>query len=123
MWKEFKEFALKGSVLDMAVGVVIGGAFGQIVTSLVNDIIMPLVGQLTGGTNFNEMKIVLNAETGNAITYGNFIQTTLNFFIIAFFIFLVVRFINRLRKPVETAPKGPSTEELLIEIRDELRKE
>ncbi len=142
MFKEFKEFALKGNVIDMAVGVVIGGAFGKIVTSLVNDVIMPLIGAILGGVNFTGLKAVLSpavVEAGeivkaeNALTYGNFIQTIVDFLIVAFCIFLVVRAINKLRKklekpaepeePKEEEPKGPTTEELLTEIRDLLKKE
>ena len=127
MWKEFKEFAFKGNVLDMAVGVIIGGAFGQIVTSLVNDIIMPAIGQLTGGMNFKDLQLVLATNSDgtvkNAIAYGSFIQNILDFLIIALCIFMIVRLANKLRKPEEApVPKWPTTEELLAEIRDELKK-
>lgn len=139
MWKEFKEFALKGNVLDMAVGVVVGGAFGKIVTSLVNDVIMPLVGLLTGGADFKTLKIVLSpavmegdvvVKAESALMYGNFIQNVVDFLIIAMSIFLFVKLINKMRAlrakkeeaaEEQQAPKGPSSEELLTEIRDLLR--
>ena len=143
MWKEFKEFALKGNVLDMAVGVVVGGAFSQIVTSLVNDVIMPVMGLLTGGADFKTLKIVLSpavVENGivvkaeSALMYGNFLQNVVDFLIIAMSIFLFVKLINKMRNlrarkeeiaeqlsAEQAAPKGPSSEELLTEIRDLLR--
>lgn len=138
MWKEFKEFAFKGNVLDMSIGVIIGGAFGKIVTSLVNDIIMPFFGFLTAGTDFTSLKVVLSPAvldaTGNvlkpeaALMYGNFIQNIFDFFIIAFCIFFFVQQITKLRKKEEApapepAPAGPSTEELLAEIRDLLKQQ
>ena len=119
--KEFKEFALKGNVLDMAVGVIIGGAFGKIVTSLVNDIIMPLVGVFLKD-RFSTLKIGLRGD--NAILIGNFIQTTVDFVIVALCIFMFIKLINKFKKkeePKPEAPKGPSTEELLAEIRDLLK--
>lgn len=121
MWQEFKEFAMKGNVMDLAVGVIIGGAFGKIVTSLVGDIIMPLVGLLMGGVNFGG----LQAQIGDAvIKYGAFVQNVIDFLIIAWIIFLIVKAMNRMRRkegPVEEVP-GPSNEEaLLAEIRDLLR--
>jgi large conductance mechanosensitive channel len=130
--KEFKEFAMRGNVIDLAVAVVIGGAFGKIVTSLVNDIIMPPLGYLTGGIDFKDLKIII--KHGNAakkiadvtINYGNFINVTIEFLIIAFSIFLVVKAINSLKKPVEApaaAEPEPTKEELLLtEIRDLLAK-
>lgn len=137
MWKEFKEFALKGNVMDMAIGVIIGGAFGKIVTSLVSDIIMPLLGMLTGGMNFAELKYVLSPavmEGGevitpeNALNYGLFLDNILNFFIIAFCIFMVIRTINqaknKLSKPKEEVAEeaaAPTSEDLLAEIRDLLK--
>lgn len=135
--KEFKEFAVKGNVIDMAVGVVIGAAFGKIVTSLVNDVIMPAVGVLTGGINFSDKKWVIQQSVMNgteivtpevAITWGALVQTIIDFLIIAFCIFIAVKFINKLKreKPAEpeapAAPAGPTTEELLIQIRDILAK-
>ncbi len=136
--KEFKEFAMRGNVVDMAIGVVVGGAFGKIVTSLVNDIIMPGVGVITGGTNFSEFKYVLQKEVVDgatqevltpevAITWGSFVQTILDFIIIAFCIFLAIKVMNKfLRKKEEAEPEpapapGPTQEELLTEIRDLLR--
>jgi len=128
--KEFKEFAMRGSVVDLAVGVVIGAAFGKIVTSLVADIIMPPIGYITGGIDFTEKKIVLKpgdpvhkiAET--AIHYGNFINAVIQFLIIAFCIFMVVKAINSLKKQEAAAPDpAPSKEEVLLtEIRDILAK-
>ena len=138
MWKEVIEFAVKGNVLDMSIGVIIGGAFGKIVTSLVNDIIMPFFGFLTAGTDFTSLKVVLSPAVldaaGNvlkpeaALMYGNFIQNIFDFFIIAFCIFFFVQQITKLRKKEEApapepAPAGPSTEELLAEIRDLLKQQ
>jgi large conductance mechanosensitive channel len=126
--QEFKEFAMKGNVLDLAVGVIIGGAFGKIVTSFVNDILMPPLGFLLGGINFSDLKIILKKEVGElpAITfnYGNFIQATIDFLIIAFAIFMFVKMINKFRKKEEAKPepKKVSNEELLLtEIRDLLK--
>ena len=133
--KEFKEFAMRGNVLDMAVGVIIGGAFGKIVSSLVNDIIMPPIGWLIGGIKFTDLtaKLPVNPLTPDedpvTINYGQFIQTTLDFIIVAFCIFLLIKAINKLtnlRKKEEAAaapepPKGPTQEELLTEIRDLLK--
>ena len=113
-FKEFKEFAMKGNVMDMAIGVVIGGAFGKIVTSLVSDIIMPLIGAVTGGLNFTEWKwvireAVMDGETvvkpALTLTWGNFIQVVFDFIIIAFCIFLVVKGMNKLKKKEEPAPE------------------
>ena len=126
MLKEFKEFISKGNVLDLAVGVVMGSAFSGIVTSLVNDIIMPLVGLLIGGIDFSGMK----ATVGEAsIAYGNFIQNIVNFLIIAMSIFVFIKFINRLSKKVKKEEEKEEAEEkedpqtkLLEEIRDELKK-
>ena len=136
--KEFKEFAMKGNVMDMAIGVVIGGAFGKIVTSLVSDIIMPLIGAVTGGLNFTEWKwvireAVMDGETvvkpALTLTWGNFIQVVFDFIIIAFCIFLVVKGMNKLKKkeepaPEPVAPAEPSEDiKLLTEIRDLLKKD
>ena len=130
--KEFKDFAIKGNVMDMAIGVIIGGAFGKIVISFVSDIIMPLIGLLVGGTDFTQWKWVLspaNEALGKAevaLTYGNFIQVVFDFLIIAWCIFLVVKAINKAKKPKEEpAPEPPATPEdiqLLREIRDSLKK-
>lgn len=121
MWQEFKNFAMKGNVMDLAVAVIIGTAFGKIVTSLVGDVIMPLVGLLMGGVSFTGLQI----EYGKAvIKYGAFLQNVVDFLIIAFTIFLVVKALNRFKKPeiiVVEDPK-PSKEELLLtEIRDLLK--
>ena len=102
MMSEFKEFAVKGNAIDMAVGIVVGAAFGTVVTSLVSDIIMPPIGMLLGGVNFTDLSIVLSEATADtaavAINYGNFMQTVLDFLIVAWAIFLVVKGINRLKK-------------------------
>ena|ERR1700754_1251016 len=130
--KEFKEFAMRGNVVDLAVGVIIGAAFGKIVTSLVNDVIMPPIGYLTGGIDFKNLKILIKpADPANkvaevAINYGNFINTVIEFLIVAFCIFMVVKAINSLKKPEEAAPAAepvPTKEEVLLtEIRDLLAK-
>ena len=132
MLKEFKEFAMKGNVLDLAIGVVIGGAFGKIVTSLVNDIIMPIAGALTGGVNFTYLKFTIKEAHGSVpavtLNYGNFIQNTIDFLIVSFSIFLFIKLINRLKKEkkVETiqedSPKPTAEVLLLEEIRDLLKK-
>ncbi len=122
LFNEFKAFAFKGNMFDLAVGVVIGGAFGKIVTSLVNDIITPLIGTIFSGTDFTYLKIVLRGD--NAIMIGNFIQTFIDFLIIAISIFAFISVINKFKKKEEPAPeppKGPSAEELLTEIRDLLK--
>ena len=126
---EFKKFAMRGNVVDMAVGIVIGGAFGKIVSSFVNDVLMPPIGLLLGGVDFKDLAIVLQEGVGDvaAVTmnYGAFIQTVLDFLIIAFAIFMVVRAMNSLKKKEEAAPAAPpkpSAEvELLTEIRDALK--
>lgn len=154
MWEKFKKFAFKGNVVDMAVGVVVGGAFGKIVTSLVNDLITPLISLLTGGANFSELFVILNAkgadtaaiktieaakEAGFAtLNYGNFIQTVIDFFIIALSIFMFVSLIQKARDISESKKKAeeeaakeaapaeppkPTAEELLTEIRDLLKKD
>lgn len=127
MLKEFKEFVMRGSVVDLAVGVVIGAAFGKIVTSLVDDIIMPPIGYLLGGVDFSQLKYVISAAdeatgaTEVAINYGNFCNVVIQFVIVAFCIFLVVKGVNKLKRK-EEAPAGPSAEEtLLTEIRDLLK--
>ena len=138
-FEEFKTFAMRGNVIDMAVGVVIGGAFGKITTSIVNDIIMPLISILTGGVDFSQWKIVLKEAVANAegvidpatevaIRYGNTIAIILDFVIIAFAVFCLVKALNNLHKKEEPAPApepepdpAPTTEELLTEIRDLLK--
>ena len=129
MLKDFKEFAFKGNVLDMAIGVIIGGAFGKIVTSLVDDLIMPIISILIGGLNFTDLKYVITPKHGdiaeNAIAYGSFIQNVVNFFIIAFCIFMFVRLIEKFKKKedakVEEAPAKADDVVLLEEIRDLLK--
>ena len=132
--KEFKEFAMRGNVLDMAVGVVIGGAFGKIVSSLVADVFMPIISVLTGGVNFTDWKLVLNKVVVDGvnitpevtINYGNFIQVTFDFMIIAFSIFLVIKAINKIKKKEEEKSAEPAATpediQLLTEIRDLLKK-
>lgn len=126
---EFKAFALKGNLVDMAVGIIIGLAFSKVVTSVVNDIIMPPIGLLIGGVNFTDLKVVLRAatETAPAVTwnYGNFLQVCFDFLIVAFSVFMVVKAMNAARKKKEEAPPPPphTKEELLLtEIRDLLKK-
>jgi large conductance mechanosensitive channel len=126
--KEFREFAVKGNVVDMAVGVVVGGAFGKIVTSLVNDLVMPPIGLAVGGVNFSALQITLKEAEGSApavaLKYGSFLQTIFDFLIVAGAIFLAVKLINRLRReekaPVAT-PALSKEEVLLGEIRDAVR--
>jgi large conductance mechanosensitive channel len=122
MLKEFKDFINRGNVIDLAVAVIIGGAFGAIITSLVNDIIMPLIGVLIGGIDFAALSIDVGEAT---ILYGSFIQAIINFLIIAFVVFLVVRSFNKLQKAEEEAPPAPPEpspeEKLLAEIRDLLK--
>jgi large conductance mechanosensitive channel len=121
MWNEFKQFAMKGNVIDLAVGVIIGAAFGKIVSSLVADIIMPLVGVIIGGVDFDFSNLAYGK-----LAYGKFIQTVVDFLIISFSIFLFVKFINRFKKkeePAEVVVKVDRTEELLAEIRDLLKED
>src|SRR5882672_2711195 len=135
MLKEFREFAMKGNVVDLAVGVIIGAAFGSIVSSLVGDIIMPVVGAITGGLDFSNYFTPLSKSVtagnladakkqGAVLAWGNFLTLTLNFIIVAFVLFLVIRFMNKLKRRDEAAPPPKPTrqEELLTEIRDLLRK-
>ncbi|MBK8806917.1 MAG: large-conductance mechanosensitive channel protein MscL [Bacteroidales bacterium] len=131
MFGEFKTFAMKGNVIDLAVGIIIGAAFGKIVSSIVSDIIMPPIGLLVGGVNFTELTLVLKAATETtpavSINYGNFIQVTFDFIIIAFAIFLLIKAMNAAKKkqeaaPVPPTPPAPSKEEVLLtEIRDILK--
>ncbi len=132
IFKEFKQFALKGNVVDLAVAVVIGGVFGKIVTSLVNDVIMPPIGLLLGGVDFSELKIVMKkaAEEADAVTlnYGAFVNTIVDFLIIAGAVFLLVKLLNKTKKKEAPAPPpaapAPTKEELLLtEIRDLLAKQ
>lgn len=133
MLQEFKDFAMKGSVVDMAVGVVIGGAFGKIISSLVKDVIMPAVGVATGGVDFSTMKHVLQTAVVDAdgkittpevaINYGLFINAAIDFLIIAFAIFMAIKVMNSMKKKEEEAPKSPPEDiQLLREIRDGLAK-
>lgn len=127
---EFKAFALKGNVVDLAVGVIIGGAFGKIVSSLVNDLIMPLLSTLTGNVNYADLKVVLTAATETqtevAILYGNFIKSTVDFFLIALSIFFVIKFMSRMKKKEEVVVvvSEPVEDSLSVlkEIRDSLKK-
>jgi large conductance mechanosensitive channel len=123
---EFKEFAMKGNVVDMAIGVIIGAAFGKIVSSLVGDVFMPMLGKVIGGINFSDMATSLGLDpTGKEvlIKYGSFLQTLFDFTIIAILLFMIVKGINRLKKPHEAAPPPPSRQEVLLqEIRDLLAK-
>ena len=140
MWKEFKEFAFKGNVLDMAVGVIIGGAFGKIVSSIVDDLIMPILGYFMAGVNFKSLKFVMSeaimegsqvVKPEAAIMYGNFIQNVVDFLIVALSIFVFIKLINKSKekllkqKDEEEAspaePAKPTQEELLAEIRDLLK--
>ena len=130
MLKEFKAFVMRGNVVDLAVAVVIGGAFGKIVGSLVNDLIMPLIGMILGGVNFANLKYVITPASEGveeaAIRYGAFIQSIVDFLIIAFAIFLMIKLLNRMKKKEVEAPAAPPEpprqEILLEEIRDLLRK-
>ncbi len=134
MFEEFKKFAMRGNVLDLAIGVIIGGAFGKITTSLVNDLITPLLGLVLGRVDLTALKIVLRAANETtaelAVTYGIFLQNILDFLIISFSIFMFVRLINRLKGKEEEAPPAPaalpepsSEEKLLAEIRDLLKEQ
>lgn len=123
MLKEFKEFAFKGNVIDLAVAVIIGGAFGKIVTSLVNDVLMPAIGIILGGVSFKDLKYVITPANGDvlesAILYGSFIQSIIDFLIIAFSIFLFVKLLNSRKKKEDAAPVAPSSEVVILEeIRD-----
>jgi len=130
MMKDFKDFAVKGNVVDMAVGIVIGVAFGKIISSLVAGVLMPPIGVLLGGVDFSDLAYVIKEAVGSepavVIAYGKFVQTVIDFTIIAFVIFMVVKVINSLKKKEEAAPKAPpapSAEEVLLtEIRDLLKK-
>lgn len=131
--QEFKKFAMRGNVIDMAVGIIIGGAFGKIVSSIVNDLVMPSIGLVIGGVNFKDLKIILKEAVMEgdqvispavSINYGNFLQTTFDFLIIAFAIFMLVKAVNRLtkKKENEVKPASPPADiQLLTEIRDLLK--
>ena len=130
MMSEFKDFAMRGNVIDMAVGIVIGGAFGKIVSSFVSDVLMPPIGIMMGGVDFSDLAVVLQQASGDVaavtLNYGSFIQTVVDFLIIAFAIFMVIKAMNNMKKKEETAPAAPpkpSAEEVLLtEIRDALKK-
>lgn len=138
MLNEFKQFAMRGNVVDMAVGIIIGGAFGKIVSSIVSDVIMPPIGLLVGGVNFTDLKLTIKDQVIEAgeiisqavtINYGNFIQVTFDFIIIAFAIFMMIKFMNNLSRKKESEPSTPATPppppediQLLKEIRDLLKK-
>jgi len=136
MLKEFKEFAMRGNVVDLAVGVIIGGAFGKIVASLVADVIMPPIGLLVGGVTFTDLKLVMKPaelvdgveKAAVTLNYGNFLQVTFDFIIVAFAIFMFIKLINKMNKKKEEAPAAPAPppaptkeEVLLAEIRDILK--
>lgn len=130
MMKEFKEFAMKGNVMDMAVGIIIGGAFGKIISSFVNDVLMPPIGLLLGGMDFSKMALTLKSGSEGVepvlLKYGVFINTTIDFLIIAFAIFMVIKAMNSMKKKEDAAPApppAPTKEEVLLgEIRDLLKK-
>jgi large conductance mechanosensitive channel len=135
MSSEFKEFIMKGNVMDLAVGVIIGAAFGKIVDSLVNDIIMPIVGKITGGVDFSNMYIPLNGQdatlalveakkAGAVLAYGNFITIVVNFVILAFIIFMMVKQVNKMKKAEPPAAPAPTPDDIVLlrEIRDALKK-
>jgi large conductance mechanosensitive channel len=135
MASEFKEFALKGNVMDLAVGVIIGGAFGKIVDSLVGDIIMPIIGKIIGNVDFSNMYVALSGQeaglalaeakkAGSVLAYGNFISIAINFIILAFVIFQLVKMMNRMKKAEPPAAPAPTPEDVLLlrEIRDGLKK-
>jgi large conductance mechanosensitive channel len=131
MIQEFKEFAMKGNVVDLAVGVIIGGGFGKITTSLVEDVIMPPIGLLIGGIDFSQLKLVMKAATDTteavSINYGSFIQVVFNFLIIAFSVFMIIKALNSLKRSEAAAPEAapeapPRQEQLLEEILHALKK-
>lgn len=126
MFKEFKEFAVKGNVVDMAVGIIIGAAFGKIITSLVGDVIMPPIGVVLGGVDFSNLSVVvqeaIDKKPAVVISYGKFLQTIIDFTIVAFAMFMAVKGMNSLKKEEAAAPAAPAKEELLLaEIRDLLK--
>ena len=130
MWKEFKAFIMRGNVLDLAIGIIIGGAFGKIISSFVNDIIMPPIGLALGGIDFRSFAITLRQATADApavaIRYGMFINVIVDFVIVAFVLFAIIKLMNTMKKKKEVAPaappKPPAQEVLLTEIRDLLKK-
>jgi len=135
MLNDFKAFIARGNVLDLAVGVIIGAAFGKIVSSLADDVIMPVIGTITGGMDYSNKYLILSGEApvgatleearkagANVLAYGSLVTAIINFLILAFVIFLIVRQANKLQRPAEAAPAGPSEIDLLTEIRDSLKK-
>lgn len=126
MISEFKEFAMKGNLLDMATGIIIGVAVGKVVSSLVADVIMPPIGVLMGGVDFSELGYTIQAAAGDVpavvLKWGAFTQTIIDFLIIALAVFFIVKLVNKAKPPEEEKPAGPSSEELLVEIRDLLKK-
>lgn len=126
MISEFKEFAMKGNLLDMATGIIIGVAVGKVVSSLVADVIMPPIGVLMGGVDFSNLGYTIQAAAGDApaviLKWGAFAQTVIDFLIIAMAVFFIVKLVNKAKPPEEEKPAGPSSEDLLVEIRDLLKK-
>ena len=130
MIQEFKDFIMKGNVLDLAIAVIIAGAFGTVITTFTNEVLMPPIGQALGGVDFSEMKYVLQAASGEgdtavpevAMMWGKWVNTIINFLIIAFILFMIIRANNKANPPEEAAPAGPSDIDLLTEIRDALKK-
>ncbi len=122
MISEFKEFAMKGSLVDMAVGIIIGGAVGKMISSLVEDVIMPPIGVLMGGVDFSDLSFVIQKAPEVAIKYGAFVQTLIDFIIIAFVIFIMIKVINKAKRNQEEEAAAPTSEDLLTEIRDLLKK-
>lgn len=132
MFKEFKEFAMRGNLIDMAVAFVMGAAFGKVVTSFIDGLVMPIVGKITSGVDFKSLKIIISdAKLNDAgkvispetvIKYGEFITVTIDFVFVAFFMFLLVKAMNKIVKKQEKAPEAPAQEKLLTEIRDLLKK-
>ena len=120
MWKEFKEFAFKGNVLDLAVAVIMGAAFGKIVSAIVDNLLMPIVGVILGGKDFSKLAITVGEAK---IGYGMVIQSIIDFLIVAFFIFLMIKAAKKIQKPVEEEEAGPTSEELLTEIRDMMKEQ
>jgi len=124
---EFKEFAMKGNLIDMATGIIIGVAIGKVVSSLVADVIMPPVGMLMGGVDFSNLGYTLQAAVGDApavvLKWGAFLQTTIDFIIVALCVFFIIKLMNKAKPPVEEKPAAPTSEALLIEIRDLLKKQ
>ncbi len=130
MIQEFKDFIMKGNVLDLAIAVIIAGAFGTVITTFTNEVLMPPIGQALGGMDFSDLKYVLQAASGEgdnavaevAIMWGKWLNTIINFLIIAFILFLIIRANNKANPPAPEAPAGPSDIDLLTEIRDALKK-